>query len=173
VNERSGAAEVDTPEFVLLASRSMTKIRKALAVGMAVVGVLGASATSASAAHDDSFWVSGDTPSDCPNSNDPAGYIYFVDYGEGDLSNPDKNDDYITLRDTCANGNGVRGYAFLNGQSLGSVYNGKGNDEFVFWDPFGNVKAGDKVGLAICSVNGSNGSPFDCSSTYAFTSVDG
>lgn len=154
----------------------MTKIRKAIVVALAVAGLVAATASPASAATDDSFWVHSDTPSDCPDSSDPAGYIYFIDYGEGDPSNPGKNDDYITLRDTCPNGNGVRGYAWLNGTYLGSVYNGGGFDSFKVWDPFaayGNVDAGDSVSLKICSVNGSGGTPYDCSSIYGRISVDG
>ncbi|WP_027344585.1 hypothetical protein [Hamadaea tsunoensis] len=151
----------------------MFKTRRFLTLAVAVAGLVAATGTPALASYDDSFATHTVTPSDCSDKSDPAGYIYFVDYGEGDLSNPAKNDDYITLRDTCANGNGVRGYAFLNGTSLGSVYNGKGNGSFVVWDPFGNVKAGDKVGIAICSVNGSGGSPYDCSSVFVFASVDG
>ena len=80
----------------------MTKIRKILATALAVAGMVAATGTPALAAHDDSFSVSSEIPSDCPTSSNPAGYVYFIDYGEGDLSNPAKNDDYMTLRDTCA-----------------------------------------------------------------------
>jgi hypothetical protein len=150
----------------------MTKIRRVLAIAVAVAALVGATGTPAFA-QDDSFYISSDTPSDCPDSGDPAGYLYFVDYGEGDLSDPAKNDDYVTLRDTCANGDGVRGYVWHNGAYQGSVYNGGGFDAFVVWDPFGNVLPGESVGLKVCSVNGPNGSPYHCSNRIDRRSQDG
>jgi hypothetical protein len=153
----------------------MTKIRRILTIVVAVAALVGVTGTPAYA-YDDSFLVRTALPSGCPGSTghlSPAGYVYFVDYGEGDLSDPAKNDDYVLIRDTCADNDGVRAYAWHNGDYVGSKYNGNGTDEFVVWDPFGNVLPDDYVGLKICSVNGSGGTPYDCSEVFVYQSRDG
>ncbi|MEH1127584.1 hypothetical protein [Micromonospora sp. CPCC 206061] len=140
-----------------------------LAAVAAMIGATGAPAL----AVDDSFYTTSATPSNCPDDDDPAGYVYFVDYGEGDLSNPAKNDDYVSIRDTCADGDGVAAYAWHKGVKHGPKYNGRGFDEFMVWDPFGNVLPGERVGIQICSQNGTYGTPYDCGSVIYRTSSDG
>jgi hypothetical protein len=55
----------------------------------------------------------------------------------------------------------------------GPKYHGAGYDEYVVWDPFGNVAAGERIGIQVCSQNGSSGSPYDCGSVIYRTSQDG
>ncbi|GLI00153.1 hypothetical protein [Phytohabitans aurantiacus] len=154
----------------------MIKLRRVLTVLAAVVAIIGATGAPALAV-DDGFYTTSATPSNCPASswgpNYPAGYLYFVDYGEGDLSNPDKNDDYLLIKDTCADGDGVVAFAWHKGVKKGPKYHGKGYDEYVVWDPFGNVAAGERIGIQVCSQNGSGGTPYDCGSIIYRTSQDG
>jgi len=94
----------------------ITKIRKLLTVAAATTALVAAAATPASAAYDDSFSAHSAYDSTCENYGGYSGWVYFIDYGEGDLSNPAKNDDYIDIRDTCAaDHDGVIAEAWLNG----------------------------------------------------------
>lgn len=101
------------------------------------------------------------------------GVISFIDYGPGVPGNGKSNDDYIEVWDTCGNKHGVKGWAWKNGRLLGAKYNGKGDERRVIWDPFGNVKKGDGVGIKICEVDGPNDrTPGPCNSGTV-RSVDG
>jgi hypothetical protein len=93
-----------------------------------------------------------------------CGQADFIDYGEG-LSGGGMNDDYVTIEDYCSDGHGVKAWAWLtrNGVKyyLGGAYDGYGNFSrngvYEVWDPFkdyGNVQAGDYVGLKVCLVDG-------------------
>ncbi|MGW5742009.1 hypothetical protein [Amycolatopsis sp. NPDC003861] len=78
------------------------------------------------------------------------------------------NDDYAVVHDYCGDGHGVL---------IGSKDNGNGlAKEPVVWDPFrayGNVYAGDAVGLKVCLVDGNGDTtPAKCASK-THTSVDG
>ncbi|HEX6684513.1 MAG TPA: hypothetical protein VF062_17045 [Candidatus Limnocylindrales bacterium] len=151
----------------------MTKLRKLLLVATAISGMVTATASPASAAYNDDFTVPTLTPGNCGSS--PAGYAYFIDWGEGGLADPAWNDDYIVLRDTCRDGDGIIAFAFLNSEFLGERYNGKGFDGFVVWDPFaavGNVDANQNVSIRVCSVNGQYGEPYDCNRIW-YVSRDG
>lgn len=154
----------------------MKKLRKGLLLAMAVTGLLATLATPASAAVNDGFSVHTQTGTQnrCPDKSWPGGYAYFIDWGEGGLSDPAKNDDYITIRDTCSDGWGVMAFAWLNDRYLGSRYNGLGYDEFVVWDPFpnGNVAPGDKITIEVCEHKGSTGENIACDYRNHY-SVDG
>jgi len=83
------------------------------------------------------------------------GVISFIDYGPGKPGNGKPNDDYVQIWDTCDNKHGVKGWAWINGKLKGEKYNGTGSQSKpVIWDPFGNVKKGDYIGLKICEVDG-------------------
>jgi hypothetical protein len=135
----------------------------------------GPSAAPASAPHDDGFSVDVSGYRGCP---DPVrtSRVAFIDYGGGVAGNGKSNDDYVQVTDRCADHHGVKAWAWLNGQLLGSRYNGNGEGSTVIWDPFkayGNVDAGDLVGLRVCIVDGANDpSPIHCRSGDA-RSVDG
>jgi hypothetical protein len=123
---------------------------------------------------DDGFGVQSEGFGDCGF----GGTAEYVDYGPG-LSGGGNNDDYIEIVDWCFDGHGVKAWVWFNGKCLNfclGAYNGYGAGEVVIWDPFpnGNVKAGDKVGLKVCNVDG------DADSTgvgvcghATFRSVDG
>jgi hypothetical protein len=127
-------------------TKSLTHaIRLVTAAAFAVLGTGIGTAAPASAAIDDSFVT---------YTTDGCGAANFVDYGTW----PDgsTNDDYAVVHDYCSDGHGVRAYAWLDGFYLGSKYNGNGHAGApVYWDPFGNVLAGDVVGLQVCLVDGS------------------
>ena len=98
----------------------------------------------ASAAVNDNFAAS---------TTDGCGVANYIDYGTW----PDgsENDDYVVVHDYCADGHGVRAWAYRNGAEK-TRYNGNGKaGAAVYWDPFGNVKAGDFVELVVCLVDGS------------------
>ncbi len=130
---------------------------------------------SASATHDDSFSF---------YTTNYCGWVKYVDYGPG-LSGSG-NDDYVLVRDTCAtgsgtpDGHGVKAWAWLTRGGvkhyLGDAYDPYGAKGTVVWDPFlkyGNVKAGDYVGLKVCLVDGNDDStPTHCQS-FTSRSVDG
>ncbi|MGI5216209.1 hypothetical protein [Plantactinospora sp. CA-290183] len=138
---------------------------------VATVGLVGAAAPAAAA--DDGFAVTTKTPSLCEDRDLIAGYLQFIDYGPG-APGGGNNDDYLSLEDWCADGDGVKGWAWLNGILLGERYNGNGTDAAVLWDPFppSTVRARDVVGLKVCSVNGPNGTPYNCQSAEII-SLDG
>jgi hypothetical protein len=113
-----------------------------------------ASSVVAAAAVDDSFRIP---------TTDGCGRADFVDFGPGVPGNSTGNDDYVNIRDLCADGHGVRAFARLfrgtSVISLGSLYNGNGNGGVIVWDPFlsfGNVVPNDVVELTICLVDGPN-----------------
>jgi hypothetical protein len=91
------------------------------------------------------------------------GFAQFQDYGDG-APGGGKNDDYIYVGDSCPNGDGVKAWAWVDGAPKGSKYNGNGAYTNVVWDPLGNLKDGQSIGLKICSVNGTNGTPYHCQS---------
>ncbi|MBE8518894.1 hypothetical protein ILP97_15450 [Amycolatopsis sp. H6(2020)] len=140
----------------------MMLVAPVLALGSAVLA-----ATPASAAYDDSFTVS---------TTDGCGAVDFVDYGAG-APGGGNNDDYAVVHDYCGDGHGVKAWAWLDGVLIGSKYNGNGlAGDPVVWDPFaayGNVIAGDSVGLKVCLVDGNGDTtPARCASKTR-TSVDG
>jgi hypothetical protein len=117
--------------------------------------------------------VSVDDSFDLPTLN-YCGYADFIDYGEG-APGGGSNDDFIYIRDSCADGHGVKAWAWLDGVALGSKYFGGGaaGSEPLSWDPFGNVLAGQSVGVKVCLVDGSDDpTPFSCDS-HTQTSIDG
>jgi hypothetical protein len=108
------------------------------------------------AATNDSFAVS--------TTSGGCGAVNFVDYGEG-APGGGNNDDYLVIHDYCADGRGVRAYAWLTPQGESTIYLGAHNNtngqagEAVVWDPFaawGNVIAGDKVGIKVCLFDSDN-----------------
>lgn len=107
---------------------------------------IGIPAAQASPSIDDSFSV---------QTTDGGGVVDFIDYGPG-APGGGNNDDYAKVVDIRADGHGVRAYAWVDGVYKGSKYNGKGYYSEVFWDPFGNVKANQDVGLKVCLVDGPN-----------------
>ncbi|NEY33624.1 hypothetical protein GTU99_15700 [Streptomyces sp. PRKS01-65] len=107
------------------------------------------------AATNDSFAVG--------TTNGGCGTVNFVDYGEG-APGGGNNDDYLVIHDYCSDGRGVRAYAWLTfgGEThyLGARNNTNGlAGDAVVWDPFadwGNVEAGDLVGLKVCLFDSNN-----------------
>ncbi|MCP3766446.1 hypothetical protein [Streptomyces sp. MAR25Y5] len=121
------------------------------------------STQAAVAATDDSFEVS--------TTDGQCGVVNFIDYGPGHEGGGN-NDDYLVIHDYCSDGKGVRAYAMHNGKDLGSKTNTNGlAGKAVVWDPFGNVQARDRVGVAVCLVN-SSGALSQCVSVSR-ESVDG
>ncbi|NUT99382.1 MAG: hypothetical protein HOY78_45985 [Saccharothrix sp.] len=138
----------------------------ALLVGVAGAVVITASPASA-AVNDDHSVTNWDYYNKCQ-----AGRLDFVDYGEG-APGGGMNDDYLVVRDTCANGDGVLARVYRNDVLLGAKYHGGGNNTSVVWDPFGNVVANDIIRMQICSADGPDDySGFECQET-TFRSVDG
>jgi hypothetical protein len=140
----------------------MMIVAPALVLGSGVLA-----ATPAAAAYDDSFAV---------YTTDRCGAVNFVDYGAG-APGGGNNDDYTVVHDYCGDGHGVKAWAWLNGTLVGAKYNGSGSGGApVIWDPFkayGNIFAGDSVGLKVCLVDGDNDpTPAKCAS-HTHTSVDG
>lgn len=140
-----------------------------IAVALSAAMVFPASPAFAS---DDSFGTH--TTDNCTDGG-PAGFhggnIEFVDFGPGATSNPANNDDYLVVADECADGWGVTGYAWLNGTYLGSHHDGRGSATSDVWDPFGNVRGGDLIGIKVCLQN-TGGTPHNCLDTQR-TSTDG
>jgi hypothetical protein len=141
------------------------KVSAAAKLSMVTVAALSAVFATASpaVAADDTFWaIAG---SSCPSAVNVSweGFAQFQDYGPG-APGGGNNDDYIIVVDDCPNGAGIKAWAWLDGVLLGSKYNGNGAGTTVVWDPFGNVTAGQSVGLKVCSVNGNSGTPYHCAS---------
>jgi hypothetical protein len=132
--------------------------------GLFLTGAMIAAASLVSApqaAADDSFGVGAGA---CDHHDGPVGSIFFIDNGPGTPGNGESNDDYVEIWDTCDNHHGVKGWAWRNGKLLGAKYNGTGSQKRpVIWDPFGNLKDGDYVGIKVCEVDGSgDNSPGPC-----------
>jgi hypothetical protein len=156
-------ADLTIPEETMdrLWTRMMV-IVPALALGSAFLA-----AGPAAAAYDDGFTV---------YTTDRCGAVDFVDHGAGAPGGGD-NDDYAVVHDYCGDGHGVKAWAWLDGTLIGSKYDGGGlAGDPVVWDPFkdyGNVLAGDAVGLKVCLVDGTGDpTPAKCASD-THTSVDG
>jgi hypothetical protein len=132
----------------------------AMLVVASLVGAAPAAAEGATAAgHDDTFGIGA---GHCPDRGGSQEIINFKDYGKG-APGGGNNDDYIELLDGCGDRQGVKGWAWINGKLLGEKYNGKGYKKRVIWDPFGNVKAKDYVGIKVCIVDGNGDqSPGPC-----------
>ncbi|MFD0559075.1 hypothetical protein FB566_5036 [Stackebrandtia endophytica] len=113
-----------------------------------------AHAESVDAQRDDSFAVS---------TTENGGYAAFVDYGPGAPGHGD-NDDYVEIGDEGWDGYGVRAWAWVNGDYKGRKYFGGGMGESTTWDPFGNVKPGQKVKLRVCLVDGPDAEGVYCAS---------
>ena len=131
------------------------------------LGAVVMAAAPAAATVDDGFTV---------YTTDGCGAVDFVDYGPG-APGGGNNDDYAVVHDYCGDGHGVKAWAWINGVYLGGKYNGSGlAGAPVVWDPFkayGNVIAGDRVGLKVCLVDGDGDTtPSRCVS-FTHTSVDG
>ncbi|MEJ3747841.1 hypothetical protein WEI85_31685 [Actinomycetes bacterium KLBMP 9797] len=133
----------------------------------AVVAVVVASASPATAATDDSRIVRTDPPGYC-------GAISFVDYGDG-WPGGGNNDDYVEVWDLCPDHDGVKAWVWLDGTLLHEYYNPHGVDTRVLGDPFpnGDVKKGDYVGLKVCIVDGENDPTPSACNHLSFTSQDG
>ncbi|GAB1516574.1 hypothetical protein [Actinophytocola sp. KF-1] len=143
----------------------ITLFKKAAMLAPALVlGSMVLTANQAAAAYDDGFTV---------RTGNGCGTVDFVDYGEGQPGGG-SNDDYAVVHDYCSDGHGVKAYAWIDGYYLGSKYNGNGlAGAPVVWDPFGNVVAGEAIGLKVCLVDGADDpTPSDCRSA-THTSVDG
>lgn len=101
-----------------------------------------------------------------------AGLGMFIDYGEGDPSNPANNDDYIEIWDSCVDGYSIAVWAWESGTYLGGRVNANGGGTRVIWDPFGNVEAGHTVGIKACRWHG--GAVFENScNSFTKTITDG
>ncbi|MFI5898217.1 hypothetical protein ACIA5D_49870 [Actinoplanes sp. NPDC051513] len=123
-------------------------MKRTMAILTVVLIVIATFASPAQAArYNDSFWV-------CALER---ACVDFVDAGEGWPGGGD-NDDYVVIHDYYADGYGTKAYAWLNGDYLGWKYNGNGYaGDPVLWDPFaafGDVHAGDYVGLKVCLSDG-------------------
>ena len=131
----------------------------AAATSMAISTATLVAQAPAQAAVDDSFSV---------YTTDGCGSVDFVDYCPGAPGGGD-NDDYAVIHDYCGDGHGVKAWAWLNGVLIGAQFNGNGlSGAAVVWDPFrdyGNIYAGDSVGLKVCLVDGNaDPTPFSCRS---------
>jgi hypothetical protein len=90
------------------------------------------------------------------STSDGCGVIDFIDAGPGAPGGGD-NDDYLELHDYCSDGHGVEGYAWLDGTYLGKKYDGNGlAGAPVIWDPLGDVKSGQTIGVKVCLVDGAD-----------------
>jgi hypothetical protein len=91
------------------------------------------------------------------STTDGCGVANFIDYGPG-APGGGNNDDYVVIHDYCADGHGVMAYVEVDDSGYWfHQYNGNGlAGAPVVWDPFlhGNVKAGQKVELEVCLVDG-------------------
>jgi hypothetical protein len=88
-------------------------------------------------------------------TTDECGVANFIDYGPG-APGGGNNDDYVVIHDYCADGHGVRAYVEVDDSGYWwNQYNGNGlAGAPVVWDPFGNIKAKQKVTLEVCLVDG-------------------
>jgi hypothetical protein len=140
--------------------------RKIISVSMGSAAALATVvlvSTPASAAVNDGFAAS---------TTDGCGVANFIDYGTWPSGS--ENDDYAVVHDYCSDGHGVRAFAYRNGAYLGSKYNGNGlAGAPVYWDPFGNVAAGDFVELEVCLVDGSGDTSYAKCGYASRTSADG
>ncbi|MFL6296103.1 MAG: hypothetical protein ACJ75M_09815 [Actinomycetes bacterium] len=123
--------------------------KRALVVVLAsLLLVAGLHLSTASAAVNDNFNAS---------TTDGCGVANFIDYGPG-APGGGNNDDYVVIHDYCADGHGVMAYVEVDDSGYWfHQYNGNGlAGAPVVWDPFlwGNVKAGQKVELEVCLVDG-------------------
>ncbi len=123
---------------------------RALVLAVALLSVTVLVTTSASAAVNDNFNAS---------TTDGCGVANFIDYGPG-APGGGNNDDYVVIHDYCADGHGVMAYVEVDDSGYWfHQYNGNGlAGAPVVWDPFlhGNVKAGQKVELEVCLVDGAS-----------------
>jgi hypothetical protein len=95
-----------------------------------------------------------------------AGALRYIDYGPGQPGGGN-NDDYFRVWDRRRDGYGVRGYVWVDGRYYGSKYNGSGAGTEVFWDPV-QISGGHTIGMKVCLVKGSSGTPIRCGSTEHF-----
>ena len=121
---------------------------RVLVLAVVLVGGTVLVTSSAGAAVNDDFNAS---------TSDGCGVVNFIDYGPG-APGGGNNDDYLVIHDYCADGHGVMAYMDLNDDNYWfAEYNGNGRAGApVVWDPFwnGNVKAGEKIELEVCLVDG-------------------
>jgi hypothetical protein len=121
---------------------------RALVIAAALLSVTGLVTTSAGAAVNDNVNAS---------TTDGCGVANFIDDGPG-APGGGNNDDYVVIHDYCADGHGVMAYVEVDDSGYWfHQYNGNGlSGAPVVWDPFlrGNVKAGQKVELEVCLVDG-------------------
>ncbi|ADD44602.1 hypothetical protein [Stackebrandtia nassauensis] len=96
-------------------------------------------------------------------TTDRGGVVVFEDYGPG-APGGGGNDDYVQIGDEGDDGYGVRAYAWVNGNYKGVKYFGKGYLEYTIWDPFGNVKAGQRVKIKVCLARWSGAPNENCGS---------
>jgi hypothetical protein len=125
----------------------------------AVVTLVTPAAGVAAAAASDDYTLR--TAGACGAADAREGYLKFVDNGPGAPGGGD-NDDYFIVADTCGDNDGVKAWAWVDGVLKGDKYNGSGNGSKLVWDPIGNVKDGQSVGMKICGVDGNEGTPYDC-----------
>lgn len=145
----------------------MRVVSRVGAVSVAAAGALVVASGPAAAANDDHYVTNWDSYQQCS-----AGRLDFVDYGEG-APGGGMNDDYLVVKDTCANGDGVLGRAFVDGRLVDTRYHGGGSGSSVVWDPFGNVLANQVIKMEICSADGPDDYlGFECNRT-TFRSIDG
>ena len=121
---------------------------RALVLAAALLSMTMLVATSAGAVVNDDFNAS---------TTDGCGVANFIDYGPG-APGGGNNDDYVVIHDYCADGHGVMAYVEVDDSGYWfHQYNGNGlAGAPVVWDPFlhGNVKAGQKIELEVCLVDG-------------------
>ncbi|HKS47833.1 MAG TPA: protein kinase [Amycolatopsis sp.] len=125
--------------------------------GRTTVGQTAPAANSPRAPVDDSFTVS---------TTDGCGAVDFVDRGG--------NNDDVLVHDYCADRHGVKAYAWVDGTYLGAEYNGNGEAAAaVTWTPFGKVIGGQRIGLKVCLVDGTDDPDPSRCGERTVTSVDG
>jgi hypothetical protein len=100
-----------------------------------------------------------------PGTTDGCGVVSFIDYGAGESGGD--NDDYLVIRDYCADGHGVIAYVWVENVYLGSKYNCNGlAGAAVIWDPCkarGDVAEGERASISVCLVDGaSDPTPSKC-----------
>lgn len=137
-----------------LTSRAVLSLAAVSATATAAVALMTPAAGLAAPANDN-YYVN--TSASCVSGkagDGPySGYLRFVDYGPGAKGGGD-NDDYFVLSDNCADSQGVKAWAWIDGKAVGDRYLGSGDGSSVVWDPLGNVKDGQNVGMKICQVDG-------------------
>jgi serine/threonine protein kinase len=98
---------------------------------------------------DDSFSVS---------TTDGCGAADYVDRGQGAPGVASL--DSVTVHDYCPDGHGVKAWVKLDGTALSNRYNGNSQDGApVTWNPFGTLKAGQRITVSVCLVDGSTHNP--------------